>query len=81
MLGTWGMKKEKWKCKIWVNAVGFPSAFEFYKLCLTVKTKTITLSGVVLNECRGNLKDSYKWEWVKRYDLNTLTGGNFSTLY
>lgn len=75
------MKKEKWKCKIWVNTVCFPSAFEFYKLRLTVETKTITLSGVVLNECRGNLKDSYKWEWVKRYDLNTFTGGNFSTLY
>lgn len=46
------------------KTVGFLPPFEFYKLCLTDETKIIT-SDVLLNECRGFIKDNYRWEWVK----------------
>lgn len=51
-------RKKNVKSKVWINAVHFPSAFEFYKSCLAVEAKIVTLCGVVLNECRGNLKES-----------------------
>ena len=55
-----------------VNTIDPPSSLEFYSICWMSEAKTITLSDVVLNTCRGNIKVNCtmkgegKWtKWVK----------------
>lgn len=43
----------------WVNIVDYSSPLELKQLCLTVKSKIIILSHVVLNGCRDSISDNY----------------------
>lgn len=38
-----------------LHKLHFPSPFQFSKLYMTVQTKFIALSDVVLNKCKGNV--------------------------
>lgn len=35
--------------KVWVNTTDVPSLFEFYKLCLMIEAKSVTLSDVLFH--------------------------------
>lgn len=37
---------------------------------------------MILNDCRGNIKDNYKWSGERnRYDLSIFTGDKVSTFH
>ena len=52
------MRESIGRAKIWINTIDLHS-LKFYKLCLTVKIKTLTLYNVVLSVCGRNIYDKY----------------------
>lgn len=51
----WERKKKQKGIKVLVNKIDFPSLLEFSKLCLTLETKILTVSDMVLTLCEGNI--------------------------